>query len=82
MNLKVSRSDLESVSRGFPAAFGAESEFRDFVGSCCYKLCGGEGARIPIRVQMQFGELMIIVNPETFENQIQPWPKCDFYWVH
>jgi len=88
---KVSRSGLESVSRGFPTAFGAESEFRDVVGCCYYGVCG-KGGRIPIVEQMQFVELMINVEPETFTKQlqIQPWPNCDLspnsaatlFWLH
>ena len=80
MNPKVNRSVPESVLRGFPAAFGAESEFRDFVGCSCYGVCGEEG--IPIGDQMQ---LVINVNPETFQNF---WPKSDhtsltkLYWLH
>jgi hypothetical protein len=89
MNLEVSGSYLEPESRGFPAAFGAESEFRDVDGCCSYGVFG-EGARIPIGDQMQFVELMINVNPKTFENQIQPWPKsgpslttaATLYWLH
>jgi len=75
---KVSRSDVESVSRGFPTAFGAESEFRDAVGCCYYGDCG-EGARIPIEAEMQFLEVKISVNTETFAKQlqVQPWPNCD-----
>jgi len=79
---KVSRSGLEEVSGGFPtSAFGAESEFRDFVDKscCCYGVCG-EGGRIPSGGQMQF------VIPKTFANQLQihTWHKCDssFDWLH
>jgi len=82
MNLKVSRSDLGSVLRGFPAAFAPESEFRDFVSCCYYGVCGGEVARIPIGDQMQ---LVMNVNPETFaanQIQVQPWPKSELHWVH
>ena len=93
---KVSRSDVESVSRGFPTAFGAESEFRDVVGCCYYYGVCGEGARIPIGDQMQFVEVVIKVKDETFAKQLQAqqpcWPNCDpslnnaaaatFYWLH
>jgi hypothetical protein len=78
MNLKVSRSELGSVLRGFPAAFGPESEFS---ASCCYfGVCGG--TRIPIGDQMQ---LVMNVNPETFaanQIQVQPWPVSELHWVH
>ena len=89
---KVSRSDVESVSRGFPTAFGAESEFRDVVGCCYYGDCG-EGARIPIEAQMQFVEVKISVKAETFgkQLQVQPWHNshpslnnaaATFFWLH
>ena len=79
---KVSRSDVESVSRGFSTAFGAESEFRDVVGCCYYYGVFGEGTGIPIGDQMQFVEVVIKVNKaETFEKQLQAqqpcWPNCD-----
>ena len=93
---KVSRSDVESVSRGFPTAFGAESEFRDVFGCSYYYGVCEEGARIPVGDQMQFLEVLIKVKAETFAKQLQAqqpcWPNCDpslnnaaaatFYWLH
>jgi len=75
---KVNRIGLESVSRGFPTHFGAESEFRDFGDkNCCYYGVCGEGGRIPSGGQMQF---LIEVIPKTFSNQLQTqsWHKCDY----
>ena len=84
MNPKVNRSVPESVLRGFPAAFGAESEFRDFVGCSYNGLCEESG-----RIQMQFMEAMIDESPKTFSKQLHQ-PKCDYsldcaahlHWSH
>ena len=88
MIYRVSRSDLESVSRGIVTDFGAESEFRDFVG--CYK-----GIPIGGGLMEKFEEVMADMSPKTFPKQlIQPkpcWANCDgdsvnevahLYWLH
>ena len=87
---RVSKSDLESVSRGIVTAFGAESEFRDFVGCSCYK-------EIPIGggLMEKFDGVVADMSPKTFPKQlIQSKPcwanfDCDsgnevahLYWLH
>ena len=84
MNPKVSRIDLEASSRRFATTFGAESEFRDFVGCSYNGLCEESG-----RIQMQFMEAMIDESPKTFSKQLHQ-PKCDYsldcaahlHWLH